>query len=357
MNLKRQMTGRVVLAFTGLAAFAGSMLSSCDTLESDKAPAENITLNNDAIYVTPSSSGIINLRSLVNSNSNVRLQVSSQPQHGSLTSLGNDLLLYTKDELVTSAHDGFLLSIFSPDNTFLKSDSVIIIVSPDSTAVPCNGLIAITDYAYYSDTTNNGGYVDIAVLANDMFCGLDSNQVQVSIPQLENVNVPYYGSIQIISDGRIRYTPNSEFAGEDKFIYQITKPANVPNQGDPEVVAHGFVYISGAKSCKDQLELFNDEFLVTLDSVTSDTTASDTTTFGKIYYFNVVANDNFCTQAVNNFSFSMVEFPEGEWEYALNYGFKYIAPSYATSGFVDTFSYQVCVDDVCKQATVTITCQ
>jgi hypothetical protein len=357
MNFRRQLTRRAALAFTGLAVFAGSMLNSCDTLESDKAPVENITLNDDAIYVTPASSGIINLRSLVNSNSNVRLQVSSQPRHGSLTSLGNDLLLYTKDALVTSAHDGFLLSIFSADNTFLKSDSVIIIVSPDSTDVPCNGLVAMTDYAYYSDSTNNEGYIDIAVLANDMFCGIDSSQVQVSIPQLENVNVPYYGSLQIIADGRIRYTPNNEFAGEDKFIYQITKPANVPNQGDPEVIAHGMVYISGAKSCKDQLELFNDQFLVTLDSISSDTTASDTTAFGKIYYFNVTANDNFCTQAINNFSFSIVNLPQGEWDYALDYGFKYIAPSYATPGFVDTFSYQVCVDDVCKEATVTITCQ
>jgi hypothetical protein len=334
---------------------SGGLLMSCDTVEPDKSSPDLVNVSDEAIYITPASSGIINLRSLLNSNMDLTVKVSSQPQHGTLTALGQDLIQYNKNQNVTTATDAFQISIFSALGGFLKSDSVIIIITPDSTNIPCSGLIAMTDYTYYSDSLSTSGSIVIDVLGNDLFCGIDSSLLEVSIATVQGVTLPYYGSAEVQSDNRIKYTPTA-FPGSDKFIYQVRKPAGVPNVGDPEIIAHGYVYISGAKSCKDQLSLSNDQFTFTLDSINSDSTANDSTIYQSKYYA-VTANDSFCTQAVNNFSFSIIEFPQGQWAYGPDYTIEYTCPAFAYPGFVDTFKYQVCVDDVCKQATVTITCQ
>lgn len=334
MNKK---TNRIRIAMAGWAFLISSaMLISCDTLESDQRPAETAELSDDPIYVNPSSSGIIDLRSLVNANMDVVLQVSSQPKHGSLTPLGSDLLLYSKNEGVSSASDGFLISIFSRENAFLKKDSVKIIVAPDSTHMPCNGLTAITDYVTWIEDGVNT-YVDIAVLENDWFCGIDSTLIEVTLPATPNVNFPRYGTAEVISDNRIRYSPNASFDGEDMLIYEIAYKST------PGKRSFGVVYIAEPPPCVGQA--FDDTFVFSADSLAADTVS-------RTIYLNVLMNDSICSYPVKR----IVTPPQfGSVLHADAGAYFYTLPETASAGYIDQFVYSVCeAEEQCTQAVVTI---
>jgi hypothetical protein len=338
MHLKKDLRiSRTVLLFMILAAF----LAGCDMLESDREASEtDIELKNDAIYITPQTSGIIDLKSLVTAGAEVRLSVSSQPKYGKLESLGQDLLQYTANDGVTDAHDVFRVSIYKDNNHFLKEDSVIIIITPDTTAMPC-GVWALTDYVY--DVT---GPVIINVLANDTACDVDSTALVVSLPDLLIGGVPmpksYYGTLEVLAGGAIRYTPGAEFEGHDKFVYRLTKPANVPNNGDPEEFSHGFVYISTTGSC-DSLELTDDVFKFKSDSINHMDSV----------YLDVTANDILCIPS-NNLTFEVLGQPQGSVSYSWNNGFDYLFPAGVSAGFEDRFIYKVCSDNACDEAEVLV---
>jgi hypothetical protein len=320
-------------------------LSGCDVLESDDTPSgSELRLKDEALYITPGSPGIIDLQSLIENGSNARLTIASMPAFGTLRSVGGNLIQYVPNQ--HASRDGFSVSIFGENNMLVKRDSVVIIITQDSTSLPC-GLYAMTDNVY-----NITGSVDIPVLGNDTACNVSPSQLQVSIPNLviDGVPIPqsYFGSVQVLADGRIRYTPGSTFTGNDKFVYQVTKPANIPNNGDPALSAYGFVYINQQPSCADSLEVFDDLFTFDADSL-AGSIGSDSV------YLNVTANDVLCTQASNDFSFSLTAFPDfGHVVYGANYGFNFVFPSSASAGFIDRFKYRVCVDGVCKEAEVVI---
>jgi hypothetical protein len=322
-------------------------LAGCDVLESDQKSSESeLRLKDGALYITPGSPGIIDLHSLIENGSDARLAVASLPRFGTLRSVGGDLLQYTPNQSILEGRDGFAVSIFGENNMLVNEDSVVIIITRDSTALPC-GLYAMTDYVY-----NITSSVDIPVLANDTACNVSPSQLEVSIPNLviDGVAVPqsYFGSLQVLADGRIRYTPGTTFGGADKFVYQVVKPENIPNAGDPELTAFGFVYITQQGNCADSLAIFNDVFTFDKDSLAGGAGADSV-------YLNVTGNDLFCTQASNDFSFSLSQFPDfGEVSYGVNYGFTYLFPSSAAAGFVDRFRYRVCVDGVCQEAEVII---
>lgn len=74
-------------------------------------------------------------------------------------------------------------------------------------------LVAIDDRA----TTYDGRLVDIAVLANDR--SLQGLALRVSNPQKL---APQNGTVELLSDGRIRYRPYFNVPGTDSFRYEIT---------------------------------------------------------------------------------------------------------------------------------------
>jgi hypothetical protein len=339
-------TNRIKQIFirTVLFVMISSMFfAGCDTLESDSSNNDtSVTLSSNAIYITPQSSGIIDLQSLVRTNSKVKISISSQPTLGTLTSLGNDLIKYTPNTGMLNGRDNFLISVYSTSNTFLKQDSVILILSRDSTQMPC-GLITGTDYVY-----NVNGPTDIVVLNNDTACNVMRSQLVVSIPDIEidgvSVQKSYFGTLNVLANGIIRYTPGPNFTGSDKFIYRVDKPENLPNAGDYATLSYGFVYITSGASCKDSIRLSDDIFDFKLDTLG----------LADSLYLPVTNNDIFCTQALNNFLYTISEFPVGQLFYGSDYGFNYIVPTAAQPGTTDKFRYTLCVDNVCKEALVTI---
>ena len=320
------------------------MATACDVLEADqKLSPENVSLKNTQLYISPDGPGIINLRSLVENGGVARISVSSQPKLGVLKSLGDDLVQYTLNNGIVEGKDEFLVSVLGDNNVVVNEDTVHIIITRDSTSLPC-GIYAVTDYVY-----NVSAAVDIAVLANDTACSVPVSQLIVSIPDLviDGVPVPksYYGSLQVLTDGRIRYTPGPDFAGEDKFVYSVTKPANVPQQGDPELIAHGFVYIQGVADCRDSLRLNDDLFTFRYDSIPASMDS---------VYLAVTANDVLCTEVANDYVFSLSDFPDkgvaGYW----NNGFMYSFRDSLVQGYQDKFRYKICIDGKCDEAEVII---
>lgn len=348
--MRKEMTNgerRRALAFI-LCLLTGLWLTNCDQFETEVASGdEGLTTIQKEIVITPKNSGIFNLQSLIAGTGNRRLAITSSPLLGTLESLGNDVLRYTPHTGIVNGRDRLLISVFSPSNVVEKQDSIVIVITSDSTKVPCDlSVRAQNDLVYNVGTAG----VEITVLDNDSVCGVPRSQLVVTVPEdlvIAGVPMPksYFGNVVVLPDGRIRYTPGKDFKGGDKFVYRVEKPANVPKPGDFETVGYAFVYITSAdSSCKSRLTLTDDAFRFKLDSINRTDSL----------FLNTGANDVICTQAVNNFVFTIKKFPAGKLYYGPDYGFKYLIPSNAQRGFFDEFSYQVCVDDVCKEAQVKI---
>ncbi|HYG03409.1 MAG TPA: Ig-like domain-containing protein [Chryseosolibacter sp.] len=359
LNLLKSMLSLPLLSF-----FMGMViLSGCDMLQEDKSAQQpELEFVSDPLVITPAGSGIIDLRSLIASSGNYSFQISQRPTLGTLQSMGGDVLRYTANEGVNEGQDAFIVSVFSSANSLLGQDSVSIVITQDSTNMPC-GVYAINDYAYYSDSTAVDGHIDIDVLLNDILCGVEPSQIEVSIPEdlMEGSNpLPqaHFGTVSVLADNRIRYTPDDMFNGTDSIIYKLVKPAGVPEAGDPEITAYGFIFISAQKSnppdssCKDSFYLNDDFYVIRLND--QDSTAGDSTNVRKIF-IGLFDNDFLCPA----YTFEFTDPENGgiisEWNYAGQ--MYYEAPPLAVTGFADSFSYEVCIEGVCREASVTITCE
>ena len=340
--------------------FTMTVLVGCDMLQDDKSDQQpKLEFVSDPLVITPAGSGIINLRSLIQSSGNYSFEISQGPNLGSLRSLGGDVLQYIANEGISEGRDAFIVSVFSTGNNFLGQDSVAIVITQDSINMPC-AIYAINDYAYYSDSTAVDGHLDVAVLDNDVLCEVDLSQIEVTIPDdlMEGGNPlsqSHYGTVSVLADNKIRYTPGEMFNGTDSIIYKLVKPADVPQAGDPELTAYGYIFIASPPtepSCKDNFQL-NDDFYV-IDLAAQDTIPGDSVNVRQIYLalFN---NDALCPGYSFEFSNPVNNGTLTEWNNAGE--LIYEAPSTATAGFEDSFTYEVCIEADCKEAIVTITCK
>jgi Bacterial Ig domain len=299
-------------------------LASCDVLESDPdvlEPAVEIT--GDEVYVLSNGTSFIDLQSRVQSNLEARLAVTSSPSHGTLTDLGKGIIQYAPKAGNRRVKDGFEVTVFSKNNEILKKDTVVIIVENDSTKLPCS-IYPVNDYVH-----NVTSPVTIDVTANDIIC---SNDVVVSVYRPENTFPPYYGTASV-SGSKIVYTPAASFPGQDKLMYKLTAANH------PSVFAYGMVYITNDSSCN--LALADDHFTYT---TLKESTAIKIPVFG---------NDTIC-QSLNLSQVSIKTSPIKGKATIDSDGIYYQAPSPVMENFVDRFTYEVCVDGICKSAQVDV---
>lgn len=343
--LKRNFFYTTLAGMLVLLALA-ALLNSCDVFESEVSPDKGkVGILQKSIVITPKSSGIIDLQSMVGSTGNSRISITSQPSLGTLQSMGGGIVKYTPHAGITSGRDRLLLSIYSDKNVLEAKDSIVVDINSDTTNIPCSlAVIAQNDLIY-----NVSGPIDIDVLANDTVCQVSRSALVVSIPDnlgMDGVLIPksYFGTLEVLPNGKIRYTPGPNFTKEDKFIYQVTKPEGLPQAGDFATVGYGYVYLSAVITCKDSLKLENDDFTFGLDSIA----VTDS------LYLNTAANDVLCLNALNDFQFTIKEFPAGQLFYGHDYGFIYLRPVNAIKGKMDKFSYRLCIDGSCKEAEVVI---
>ncbi|MBT1705003.1 Ig-like domain-containing protein [Chryseosolibacter indicus] len=307
----------------------------CDVLEPDEIDEESaVQLNAEPIYISPSGSGIIDLKALITSSSNVKLSIAYQPKLGTLKSLGEYLLEYTPNKGVRNARDRFGISIFGKNNAVILQDSIPIIIG-DSTDIPC-GMFANNDYIY-----NVLGPVEINVLRNDTLCNGNKADLQVSIPAIgsDTIPMPSHGTVQVLSNGNIRYTPGAGFNGNDSFVYRIA----LAQAGGSELIRHAFVYISKTNNCSDSLTVVDD--LYTFDM--------DTVNLSKPFHMDVLRNDEYCYNA--RLKITVVDLPQGKLVSDSTRGYYYTFPANTVTGFTDRFKYRVCLNDsICEEAEVTI---
>lgn len=191
-----------------------TLLYACDVLEKDSSPGKDIEIEGSQVYTLSNSSAYIDLYSLVKTQQKVQLKISSQPRNGVLTELGKGILQYSPNKNFLKGKDSFGFSILTLDNQLLRSDSVMIIVTNDSTQLPC-GIYTHQDYV----TDSIKGSVTIDVLKNDILC--DSVYVKVEVYKPLSSSLPFYGTATVINR-KIKYVPAANFVGEDQIIYKVT---------------------------------------------------------------------------------------------------------------------------------------
>ena len=193
-----------------------TLLYACDVLEKDASPDwKDIQTEGSKVYTLSNSSAYIDLYSLVKTQQKVQLKIGAQPRRGVLTELGKGILQYSPDKNFVKGNDSFGFSILTLDNQLLRSDSVIIIVTSDSTQLPCG---IYTQQDYVTDSVKNGS-VTIDVLKNDILC--DSFNIKVEVYKPLASSLPLYGTATVINR-KIKYVPAANFTGEDQIIYKVT---------------------------------------------------------------------------------------------------------------------------------------
>jgi hypothetical protein len=346
MRVAKNLSPKRVLLSVLIAMVIVFNLTQCDDYQvevpPENTPSESIQ---NALLITPKHSGIFDLRSFVNAGPNRSISITTQPNLGVLESLGSDLLRYSVKDGVVSGTDKLLISIFSADQKLERKDSIVFIISQDSVAVNCDFGVIVQDDQVYNVTEPT----DINVLLNDTVCAVLRQNLTVRIPEDALLNgLPIkaqFGKTEVLGNGKIRYTPDSSFRGNDKFLYKVVKPQNLPQNGNPETAGYGWVHISiPIDPCKDIFQVEDDLFEFKLDTLNRADTL----------HLNTNHNDILCIPTFTSLSFNAKTNPQGSLYLGPNYTFKYLLPPTLTIGQQDQFTYEVCVGSVCKQANVTI---
>ncbi|HYG18799.1 MAG TPA: Ig-like domain-containing protein [Ohtaekwangia sp.] len=304
-------------------------LQACDAVDPDVTPGgPQVDVVDTEIVILSNGSAYIDLFSKIKTQHDVRLDITSQPQKGSLTELGTGFLRYSPGQHFVRGRDAFGFSIYDKNNLLLKRDSLVIIVEDDSTNLPC-AMYPQDDYIY----NVSGGSVLVNVLANDIICGDTANLV-VSIYQPGSGFPPHHGTATVLTGGLIQYTPGNSFNGSDELIYRISVP------GDTSAVGFAMVRILPKAQCNFYLN--PDDYTFSRDTLTHDTV--------QLYVLN---NDILCDSTGQN-HFSIIEQPQhGTAFYSSASPIGYILPD-APAAFTDSLVYRVCIDQQCKIGRVRI---
>jgi len=314
--------GAVALCFTG-----------CDTLKEDPdVLAPDTELNDNEVYVSSNHASVIDLNTLIRTNLPVTLSVTQPTSKGKLSSLGLGLLRYAPTNRNTSTRDAFEFTVYSESHQILAKDTVVIVVEPDSTKLPC-GLYPTDDYFY---NFQGDRPVTIDVLANDNLCGIDTLDYQVSVFWQGTHTGPRHGDANVVNN-RIIYTAGASYTKGDTLLYKI-------QSRDLKKIAFGYVYISSStKTPPCTFKLLGDTFEINPDTLKADTVV-----------LRVLDNDIIC-DSLYAYEISIAKAPlYGQarmgWE-----GVTYTPDNLpAGTSRTDSLRYQLCRDAVCRQAKVIV---
>jgi hypothetical protein len=305
---------------------------SCDVLEpdADSLLSNYANITDNRVYVVANNTTFIDLSTKIQTNKPVRLRVTSTTRHGSLSDLGQGLLQYSPTVGNKKATDSFQFTVYGDNNEVIRTDSVNIIIENDATHLPCQ-ILTVNDYVYGVKKNQS---VRVNVLANDHICGVDSSSLVLSIYRPESSFPPHFG-IARVSGTSIIYTPGTSFQEKDSLIYKIFP------QGHADKAVYGMVYINGTQLCR--VTPRDDSYVFTKDSLSH------------AVLLPVFQNDSLC-DTFNNVHVAITEGPTQGAATINAAGFTYIVskPSGITAIFTDQFTYEVCVDAICKTAFVKI---
>lgn len=310
-----------------IIATSAFIFQGCDELDNDQLPATEITDFESENFVSAGSMAIIDVSSGIESSETVNLNIVSSPNFGSLQRLDGALLKYLPNQSFNEGRDFFNIEIKSDKNELLAVKTVGITVNPDSVDLPCT-LVAFADFA----STGIDDPVLIDVLKNDWDC----DDVPIDPASLTLTYEPTNGEASVI-DSKIQYVPNPSFSGQDELAYSISSI-------NGEVTSHAMVQLLvGADSIGNCIvQLIDDP--VSLGKG------------GESIIINALENDILCGRPIQSVSISVQpQFGEASVINDDSAGtfLEYRLIQKDASGS-DSFTYQVCDDIGCYQATVLV---
>ncbi len=235
------------------------------------------------------------------------------PSNGTVTVVNNDSITYTPNAN-WNGKDTIIYQVCDPSND-CDQDTIFITVT-NSNDTP----VAMTDYVTATEDTTN---VIIDVQVNDT--DADGDVLTTSI-----VIAPSNGTVTVVNNDSITYTPNANWNGKDTIIYQVTDPSGANDQDT--------VFITVTNS-NDTPVAMTDYVTATEDttSVIIDVQVNDTDADGDVLTTSIViAPSNGTVTVVNNDSITYT--PNANWNGK------------------DTIIYQVCdPSNDCGQDTIFIT--
>lgn len=309
--------------------------TACDTLKEDPdVLVPDAGVNGNEVYVSGNRASVIDLNELIRTNLPVTLSVTQPTSKGKLSSLGLGLLRYAPDNRNTSTRDAFEFTVYSESHEILAKDTVVIVVEPDSTKLPCN-LYPADDYVY---NFHGDHPLTIDVLANDSFCGTDSLDYVVSVFWQGNNTGPRHGDANVVNN-KIVYTAGASYTKGDTLLYKIQSRTNLTK------IAFGYVYLSTATITPPcTFTLRGDTLQVNPDTLKADTVL-----------LRVFTNDNLCDTTSHGYTLSVAKAPlYGQARIGWD-GVTYTPDNLpAGTSRTDSLRYQLCRDAVCRQAKVIV---
>lgn len=207
--------------------------------------------------------------------------------------------------------DPFPIEYTVKDQTGAESNPAIITITfdPNATIPP--------SIQNDSATTTQGQAVTINVLANDTDPDGTINSSSVTI-----VAQPSHGSVQVNSNGTIRYTPTASYTGSDEFTYRVCNTDSPPQCGTATVS------ITVTPPAANQPPIAGNDGPITV-------------TYGQAKTINVLANDSDPENALDTTSVQVTLQPGHGSAQANANGTITYTPASGYSGN-DQFTYKVC---------------
>ena len=180
------------------------------TVRENNAPvaeADSYSVSEDGTLTVEADSGVLDNDSDADGDA-LTLTLLTGPFHGSVTLDSDGSFVYTPDD----DYSGTDLFSYEISDGLLDSGSTTVSL----TVVAVNDAPEAADDAYDVEE-NTALTVDATsgVLANDT--DVDEDSLTVSL-----VSGPTYGTVTLNSDGSFTYTPNTDYTGEDSFVYEVT---------------------------------------------------------------------------------------------------------------------------------------
>lgn len=183
------------------------------------------------------------------------------------------------------------------------------------------------------------------ILGNDELDSIPYNQLDISITGQPTHGTAAYFSLEIF-----RFTPGQSFNGYDSFTYQVCYNGQC-STGTVYIIVTGFGATTGLQAYDDQFTYTPAEFEQVVYN-SGDGIALD------LYYDNILMNDSLNGAGMFDVNAYIVNQPQhGQVIYYDRELFRYLPDQgYEFTG-TDSFSYKICDNDGCSEATVTITVQ
>jgi hypothetical protein len=323
-----------------LTLLLAASFSACDVLEDDDpiGGGKGVVIDDSDVKMLSQGTAYIDLYARVKTERPIRLDITSEPSHGTLRELRTGLLQYVAHADFVKGRDAFRVSVYAEDNTLLLEDTVGIVIEDDTTNLPC-GVYTRSDSAQvWGDST-----VYIYPLANDLLCG-DTTRYHVEIYQPNNSLPPHYGTATVHAHNYITYAPNSNPPKNDLIIYKVYDVT------DTTRVGYGVIFITPTSAPGEEPEepcqflLIDDSYTVVLDTLRTDSLT-----------FRPFENDSLCDHSWSSYTLSIAGQGKHGNATALPSGLLlYELWEEPYHGMRDSVVYRGCRGDTCRTAKIRI---